>query len=60
MCAYVFVCVQRSRKQSSADVHQKGSQRQRRKSVLHEVFHIIKTVHLVLNALKDVEDIMTP
>ncbi|KAL0048412.1 hypothetical protein WJX82_002577 [Trebouxia sp. C0006] len=26
----------RSRKQSSADVHQKGSQRQRRKSVLHE------------------------
>jgi hypothetical protein len=52
------VCVQRSRKRSSADVHQKGSRRQRRKSVLQEVCPIIKAIHLVLNALKDVKDIM--
>ena len=47
------MCVQRSRKRSSVDVHQKGSQRQRRKSAVHEVCPAMKAVHLVLNALKD-------
>ncbi len=53
MCVCVCVCVQRSRKRSSVDVHQKGSQRQRRMSALHEVCPAMKAVHLVLNALKD-------
>lgn len=42
------MCVQRSRKQSAVDVHQKGSQRQRRKSASSKVGHIIKAVHGVL------------